>query len=86
MFPGRNDPCRPSSWEDPDDDYDPGHDLYDDEVMTAETRIYQEMKAEPDCVDMSDGELSELAREYALEEVGDYDKWLAQIKLMNEEP
>ena len=35
MFPKRNDPCRPSWWEDPDDDYDPGPDLYDDEVLAC---------------------------------------------------
>ncbi len=79
----RNDPCRPSWWEDPDD-YDPGPDIYDDEVLTAETRIYKEMKSDPECADMCDGELSELARELALEEVGDYDEWLEQIKLRNE--
>jgi len=83
MFPNRNDPCRPSSWEDPDD-YDQGPEIYDDEVLTAETRIYQEMKSDPECADMSDGELSELARELALEEVGDYDEWLARIKFRNE--
>ena len=54
MFPKRNDPCRPSSWEDPDDDYDPGSDLYDDELLAAETRILAELKAEPDSVDMSE--------------------------------
>jgi hypothetical protein len=35
---------------------------------------------------MCDGELSELAREFALEEVGNYDEWLARLKFMNEEP
>lgn len=79
----RNDPCRPASWEDPDD-YDPGPDIYDDEVLIAETRIYRELKSDPEYSDMSDGELSELAREFALEEVGDYDEWLARIGFRNE--
>ena len=84
MFPKRNDPCRPSSWEDPDDDYDPGPDLYDDELLAAETRILAELRADPESADMSEGELSELSREYALEEVGDYDEWLARLKSWNE--
>ena len=79
----RNDPCRPSSWED-QDDYDPGHDIYDDEVLITETRIYQEMKSDPEYADMCDGEISELAREFALEEVGGYDEWLERIKFRNE--
>jgi hypothetical protein len=79
----RNDPCRPSSWEDPDD-YDQGPEIYDDEVLITETRIHKELKTDPEYADMSDGELSELAREFALEEVGGYDEWLARIKFWNE--
>jgi hypothetical protein len=85
MFPNTNDPFRPESWEDPDD-YDQGPDIYDDEVLIAETRIHKELKTDPEYSEMNDGELSELAREFALEEVGNYDEWLARLKFMNEEP